>query len=468
MRRLPAITGWFGLAALLAALPVRLLAQEPAHDNALARFSGSIRELTDRVSPAVVEVLMTGYGASDEGGRVASQISRRQSSGSGVVVDPAGYIITNAHVIQGAIHLTVLTPGPAGGASHGSPAPLDAKVLGMDRESDLALLKVEASNLPALKFGDSDQLRKGDLVLAIGSPLGLENSVSMGLVSATGRAVNPENSILYLQTDASINPGNSGGALVDAEGRLVGINSFIASQSGGNEGIGFAIPSNVVRNVYTQLRKKGRVSRGSLRVSVQRITPVLSKGLALPRDRGVIVADADPDGPGAQAGLKRKDVIVAVNGREIDSARQFEADISGRAGGDKVRLTVFRGEDRLTLTAAVEEQAAPWDPLADMVSPAKNLVPRLGILCVEIDQKVEQMLPDLRRKYGLLVAAKSPEGQAQFIDLQPGDVIHEMNNLPVAWLATFQKMIEEFRRGDTVVLLIERDGVYRYVGFEIE
>jgi serine protease Do len=290
----------------------------------------------------------------------------------------------------------------------------------------------------------------------------------MGVVSAAGRAVSDDNPILYIQTDASINPGNSGGALVDHDGFLVGVNSFIVSQSGGNEGIGFAIPSNVVRNVYQQLKHKGHVSRGSVRAFVQNITPVLAKGLGLAVQRGVVVADVEPEGPAERAGLKRKDIILSVNENEVDTARRFDADINRRQGGEKIELLVQRADERLSIGVVVEEQSAPWDPLADMVSPEKNLIPRLGILCIEIDQRVQQLMPDLRGLYGLIIAAKSPDGQAQFIDLQPGDVIHAINNLPVAWLAIFQKMIDEFHRGDAVVLQIERDGRFQFVAFEIE
>jgi serine protease Do len=446
--------------------------QAAPQKSVLSQLSGAIRELTDRVSPAVVEVIVNGYGASDDGGHVANQISRRQSSGSGVVVDSSGYIITNAHVIQGAINVKVFAQSarPSGAESRKSirPAPADARVVGIDRESDLALLKIEAENLPVLPFGDSDKLRQGDLVLAIGSPLGLRNSVSMGVVSAAGRAISDENPILYVQTDASINPGNSGGALVDQDGSLVGINSFIVTQSGGNEGIGFAIPSNVVRNVYQQLKQKGRVSRGSVRAFVQNITPAMAKGLGLPVQRGVVVADVEPTGPAAQAGMKRKDVILTLNGHEVDTARRFDADINRRQGAEKIELLIQRGDERLTIGVVVEERSAPWDPLKDMVSPEKNLIPRLGILCIEIDERVQKLLPDLRGLYGLIVAAKSPDGQAQFIDLQPGDVIHAINNLPVAFLAVFQKMIDEFQRGDAVVLQIERDGRFQFVAFEIE
>lgn len=265
---------------------------------------------------------------------------------------------------------------------------IDARILGMDHESDLALLKVEEQGLPILAFGNSDKIHQGDLVFAIGSPLGLRNSVS-------------------------INPGNSGGALVDAEGFLIGMNTFIVSQSGGNEGVGFATPGNI----------------------------------------GVVVADVGPGSPAERAGLKRRDVILSVNGQAIETARQLENDVYQRQEG---------------LTAEVQEQSNPWDPLAGMASPEKNLVPRLGILCIEIDQQVAQLMPELRRQYGLIVVAKSPEGQAQFIDLQPGDIIHAINNLSVASLTRFQNTVQELKAGDAVVLQVERDQRFRYVAFPME
>ncbi len=252
-------------AALLVLLSGAPLAvpQQSAKRNPLIQLSGSIRELTNRVSPAVVEVMVTGYATvDDDKSQAAARISRQNSSGSGVIVDAAGFIMTNAHVVQGAIRVRVVLPAasvsPASGDPDPDPVPhsrtVDARVVGIDTESDLALIRIDLTGLPALSFGDSDKLRQGDLVFAVGSPMGLSNSVSMGVVSAPARAVNNDNPILYIQTDASINPGNSGGALVDTQGMLIGLNSFIVSSSGGNQGLGFAIPSNVVCNVYQQLR----------------------------------------------------------------------------------------------------------------------------------------------------------------------------------------------------------------------
>jgi len=439
-----------------------LPAQTARVEDPLSALSGTIRSLTNRVSPAVVELQVTGYSATeDEKGLVLSQVSRQTSSGSGVILDPGGYIVTNAHVVQGAVKIRVLM---ARNPSRGK----DARLIGIDRESDLALVRIDEKDLPVLELGDSDKLQQGDLVLAVGSPLGLRNSVSMGVVSATRRAISDENPILYIQTDASVNPGNSGGALVDTNGALVGLNTFIVSRSGGNEGIGFAIPSNVVRNVYEQLKRKGRVSRGSVGLFVQNISPPMAAGLGLSLSEGVVVADVDPSGPADLANLKRRDIILSLNGHTIDSARQFEDDIARRQGGEKIVLAVQRGAERMTVPVEVKEQKAPWDPLASMASPEKNLVHRLGILCVEIDREVARLIPELRRSYGLIVAAKSPEGQAQFVDIQPGDVIHSVNNQPVALLSAFQTMIQDFKAGDPVVLQIERDGRFQYVAFEIE
>ena len=276
-----------GLVLLTAGAQVAI-AQKAAGKNSLIELSGSIRELTNRVAPAVVEILVTGYiTVEDDKSPASNQISRQSSSGSGVIVDPDGYIMTNAHVVHGAVPVQVLIPATANGRSRS----VGARVVGIDSESDLALIRIEEHGLPTLKFGDSDNLRQGDLVFALGSPMGLQNSVSMGVVSAAARAVSDDNPILYIQTDASINPGNSGGALVDTEGLLIGMNAFIVTRSGGNEGIGFAIPSNVVRNVYGQLRHKGKVSRGSVGLFVQDITPVMAKGLSLPAPHGVVIGD---------------------------------------------------------------------------------------------------------------------------------------------------------------------------------
>jgi serine protease Do len=450
------------------------LAQTENENSPLALLSGSIRELTGRVAPSVVEIVVTGYGTGDgQHGTVSNQVAMQRSTGSGVIVDPSGFIMTNAHVVQGALSLKVLMADrePPRVISSNLPDGMvvkEARIVGIDSDSDLALLRVDGSSLPALGFGDSDTVRQGDLVFALGSPVGLRNSLSMGVVSAPARAANDDNPILFIQTDAPINPGNSGGALVDTKGALIGMNAYIVSQSGGNEGLGFAIPSNVIREVYQQLREKGRVSRGTVGLFVQNITAPMAAGLDLPCTRGIVVADVNPGGPGDQAGIKRRDVVLSLNGDKVPIAREFENAVYRRKPGDTLKLVVQRSSSRLEMNLKVEEKSDPTDPLASLLSPENNLVQRLGIICVEIDKSVADALPDLRRRYGLIVAAKAPTGQSQLIDLQENDVIHSINNMTVTDLALFRKAVDDLKPGSPVALQVERNHRLQYVAFEIQ
>jgi serine protease Do len=246
-----------------------------------ADLSASLESTSRTVSPSVVQIFATSYSAGD--GLVPKSgdlIRTERASGSGVIVDPAGYIITNAHVVRGAGRLRVEIPRPSSGTSilTETADAVGAQVVGMDLETDLAVLKVDRDKLPAMAFGDSDDLKPGQLVLAFGSPLGLTNSVTLGVVGAVARQLEPESPMVWVQTDASINPGSSGGPLVDLRGRLVGINTSIASMTGGNEGVGFSSPSNIVRTVYEQIKATGRVRRGEIGIRVQTITPALSRG----------------------------------------------------------------------------------------------------------------------------------------------------------------------------------------------
>ena len=447
--------------------------QAPRAPESLLEMSGQMRSLSQQVAPAVVQVLVSGYGLIDsESAHQVSLLGREKSIGSGVIVDPDGYIVTNAHVIKGAVTIRVIVARPpVSDQSSDDPNNLqtvDAKIIGIDQESDLALLKIEEKGLPTLQFMNSDRLRQGDLVLAIGAPMGLRNSVSFGVVSSPDRSVGDGASMVYIQTDASINPGNSGGALVTMNGLLAGLNAFIVSQSGGNEGLGFAIPANTVRDVYLQLRKDGRVSRGEIGIYAQDITFVMAKGLSLARDHGVIVSDVVPDGPADRAGLKRRDIILSLDGQKLVSAGQLENHIYRRLAGEKLELRVLRGQAELKVVPVVRERQDKASILERLIHPEKNLVARLGVLCVEIDKEVAAMIPGLRREYGLIVAAKTAGGQSQSIDLQPGDIIDAVNNSPVALLDTFRTTLSEMKPGDPVVLQIERDGRYRYLAFELD
>src|SRR3954451_3428698 len=336
------------------------VAARPAAAPPLADLSRSLQELSAKVSPTVVQIFVTGYAAPDEENRVATgEPQLERSSGSGVIVDPEGFIVTNAHVVENATQVEVELPFEATGGAPGRSIlkrrgrMAGARVVAVDQETDIAVVKVDARGLPTLPFGDSDSLRPGELVLAFGSPLGLDSSVTMGVVSAVARQLTPEDPMIYIQTDAPINPGNSGGALVDTDGRLVGINTLIYSQSGGSEGIGFAAPSNIVRNVFSQIRTYGRVRRGEIGVYPQTVTPLMAEALKLSPEAGVILADVTPRGPAERAGLRPGDVVLALDGKRMENGRQFRVNLYTRAIGDQVAIEVQRGERKLTVRVGV-------------------------------------------------------------------------------------------------------------------
>jgi serine protease Do len=454
---------------LFALLPVTASAQAtaPARDIAdLSRLSRDLYALSERIKPAVVQVLTTGYAPAD------GALVRQRASGSGVILDADGYVITNAHVIQGTRRVQVALAGLASGPPEARSvlkAPgrvVGAVVVGTDRETDLAVLKIEEKGLPFLPLGDSEALRPGELVLAFGSPLGLENSVTLGVVSAVARQVRPEDPMIYVQTDASINPGNSGGPLVDGQGRVVGINTFILSQSGGNEGIGFAAPSNIVRYVYDQIRRTGRVHRGEIGVRVQTVTPALAAGLGLAREWGVVVSDVPPGAPAAEAGLRIGDVVLKMDGKVMENARQLEVNLYPRVPGASVTLEVQRGTQRLTFVVPVAER--PGDParFADRVSSERNTVARLGVLALDLDDVVARLLPPLRARAGAVVATVDARSEPD--PLQPGDVIYSVNQEPVASVESLRAVLARLKPGSPVVLQVERGGELRFLVLEPE
>jgi serine protease Do len=462
------------LLAALAASARAGFAQERKLE-AIESLSSSLEALSQRVNRSVVKIVTTGYGLSeDSDSGNASLLTRQRATGSGIILTPDGYIVTNAHVIQGARRIRVQLPVSERAARRSSsvtkPAGtvLDAKIVGQDRETDVAVLKIDATDLPHLDLGDSRELRQGQLVMAFGSPLGLQNSASLGVVSAVARQLKEDSPMIYIQTDASINPGNSGGPLVDMSGRVVGLNTMILSQSGGSEGIGFAIPSDTLRNVYTQIRKEGHVHRGQIGANVETITPLLAAGLGLTQDWGVLVADATPDGPADKSGVKPGDVVLSLDGKPMENARQLQVNLWRFPVGDKVSLEVLRGADRLTMDVPVTAQDDDPQRFADLVNPEKNLIPKLGILGVEIDRKLAPILPDLRKQYGIVVAARAAESDGLDVDLRPGDVIYAINTEPTSTIASLNGALAQMKSGDAVVLQVERDGQLMYVSFEME
>jgi serine protease Do len=345
---------------------------------------------------------------------------------------------------------------------------LEATVVGVDRDTDLAVVRVDRSDLTPLPLGDSDALHQGQLVMAFGNPLGLENSVSMGVVSSVARQIKPDDTMIYIQTDAPINPGNSGGPLVDADGSVMGINTFILSQSGGSEGLGFAIPSNIIRNVYQQIRQEGHVHRSEIGVFAQTITPQMASGLQLSQDWGVVLADVQPGGPGDIAGLRPGDIVLRLNGKSMENARQMEVGLYRYPVGAKVDVLVVRNGVKKTVPVVTVEQAD--DPLrfADMVDPTRNLINRLGILGIDVDQKVAALLPDLREHYGVVVAARGGDSPYSGDSLQLGDVIYALNNSPVTDVASLRQQLDQLKDANALVFQVQRGGRLTYVTLETE
>src|SRR5215204_5146048 len=461
------------LVVALNALPSGVAAQGKV--PGLADLSKSLEDLAQRVSPSVVQIFVTGYAIPDEtdGGSGGDPVLER-GSGSGVIVDSTGYIVTNAHVIENATRIEVELPFASTGGDAGRSIlgrrgrTVGAQVVAIDQETDIAVIKVEAKSLPVLPIGDSDGLRPGQLVLAFGSPLGLSSSVTMGVVSAVARQLTPEDPMIYIQTDAPINPGNSGGALVDTEGRLVGINTLIFSQSGGSEGIGFAAPSNIVRNVVAQITKFGRVRRGEIGVHAQTITPLLAEALGLKVDTGVILADVTQGGPAAAAGLKSGDIVVSMDGKRMENGRQFRINIYARGAGEQVTLDVRRGDRQLAVKVPVVERHSGTARLADLVGQQQALV-SLGMTVLDLTPAIAQVLPDLRRDRGAVIARVSQDvPYSQQGRLQPGDVVYELNGKTVENVADLRQIAGTLKTPSAAVLLLEREGVLMYVSFRIE
>jgi serine protease Do len=344
---------------------------------------------------------------------------------------------------------------------------LDATVVGVDEETDLALLKVNGATFAALPLGDSDTLRPGQLVFAFGSPLGLDNTVTMGVVSAVGRQLESDDPMVYIQTDAPINPGSSGGPLVNAEGQVVGINTLILSQGGGNEGLGFAAPSNIVRAVYEQLKAHGRVRRGTIGVLVQSITPPLADALQLPQDTGAFVADVDADGPAAKAGLRIGDIVMALDGKPIENGRQLEVNLYRRAAGAVATLDIVRGKETLRLPVAVDERGD--DPLrfATLVTREQHLVARLGVLAITLDDTLRGELGLGASDAGALVAARAGEEAVEY-GIQPGDLIVAVNRGRVSSLTDLRQAVTTLPARAACALQVLRQGQYFFLAFEFE
>lgn len=443
---------------------LNVAATQPASTTVLAQ--NSYADLVSRVSPAVVTVHSTERSRSNQqvpflddpvfreffGDRLPQDQPRRvQGIASGVIVSPDGYILTNHHVVDGAIEIRVETTDRRS---------FSAKLIGSDRPSDLAVLKIEATGLPVLALGNSDRVRVGDVVLAVGNPLGIGQTVTSGIISAKGRSTGISDGSFedFLQTDASINRGNSGGALVNTSGELIGVNSQILSPSGGSIGIGFAIPSNMARAVMDQLIKTGRVRRGMIGVTIQDVTADLAANLNLGAARGAIVSSVQAGGPGEQAGLKRGDVITAVNDQLVADSNSLRNIIAATAPGTPASVTLVRDgrEERVSLTLAeLPSSTATNGNQGGGEGSATG--DRFGL-------RLEPLTPELASRLGLsttdqgvVVTRVEPNGVAADAGIRQGDVIQEANRQPVRTVADFNTSVQ--RSGTRpALLLVNRRG----------
>ena len=366
---------------------------------------------------------------------------RQRSLGSGFIVDSDGSILTNNHVVENAQKIMVRLADDQ---------EYEAKVIGRDPKTDIAVIKIEAKKaLPAASFGDSDRLEVGEWVVAIGNPFGLDSTVTSGIVSAKGRHIGQGPYDNFIQTDASINPGNSGGPLINLRGEVIGINTAIFSRTGGNIGIGFAIPINLVKELLPQLRGKGKVTRGYLGVLIQKVTPEIAESLGMDRARGALVANVSKDGPAEKAGVKVGDVIVEFDGAEVRDSSDLPIIVARTPVDKKVRMKVLRDKRELTLGAAVGE-LKDEEVIASV--PEKG---ELGLTVQKLTPQIAESL-GLDKTEGIVVTAVESGSAAEESGIRRGDVIVEINRKPVRNVEDYRKAIAGTRKGKGVLFLVRR------------
>jgi serine protease Do len=436
----------------------------------LADFKNGFSSVVDPALPAVVNVSSTTvikrqvnpnvfqdpffrqFFGNQFGFQQPPETEHEHSLGSGVIVNSDGYILTNNHVISGASDVEVFTQ---------SRKQYKAKVIGADSRTDIAVLKIEATGLPTLTLGDSSQLKVGDVVFAIGDPFGIGETATMGIVSATGRSLGGavEHYEDFIQTDASINVGNSGGALIDLRGDLIGINTAILSGGGGNEGVGFAIPVNLVHNVMEQIVEHGKVIRGYLGVSIQSVNPDMAKAFGLSQGGGALIGDVSPGGPAAKAGLQRGDIVLELNGSAVTGPDQLSLQISEMAPGSVAHLQVYRNGHN----QSVDVTLGQYPENGNTEVPAEGVSSALAGLQVQnLSAELRQQLNLPAGTTGVVVTGVDPSSGAATAGIQQGDVIEEINHRPLHNVQEYQQAIAG-KANQPVLLLINRKGQTHYL-----
>ena len=485
--------GFFGTLGMSFLMALTLAAREPlkttVSDRPVDRSARGVSyaPVIKRVTPSVVTISSSRtrpsrysfmedpafrrfFGDDLESNPHGSRGRREESQGSGVIVSEDGYILTNNHVIEGADADSLKIALADGKTTY------DAKIIGTDPRTDLAVLKIEAKQLPAVTLADSDKLEVGDVVLAIGNPFGLGQSVSMGIVSAVGRVEMPFGKMAeyedFIQTDAAINPGNSGGALVDAEGRLIGINQSIASPSGGNAGVGFAVPVNLARSVLERIVADGKVTRGYLGVAMQpEITPEIAREFNLPDTTGVLVTDVLPNTPAERAGIQRDDVIIEFNGKKVADRPHLRLMVSQVSPDAKATVKILRDGKEKSLNVSLAAQpenfgrAGGWGSSPEPEAPETDVLE--GVEVTDLNDRARQQFEIPQRIRGALVTKVAADSNAAEARLRPGDVIVEINRRPVR---SADEAVELTRnvKGDRVLIRVysPAGGGSRYLSLE--
>jgi serine protease Do len=448
-----------------------------AEPSILKEYDQAIDQVAERAMQSVVEIEVTGYGVPEKNKDQDDQqqaLERQRSLGSGVIVDPDGYIMTNNHVVAGALRIRVII-APAtvelasGNTKLGNRQRVyEAKLIGTTRYADLALIKIEEKGLPFISLPQLFNFRLGQTVVAIGAPEGLDHTVTKGIISAVGRQPEVDRPMVYVQTDAPINPGNSGGPLIDRNGNLVGINTFIVTSGGGSEGLGFAIPEPIVRFVYHELKEHGIVPQVTIGAHAQSITPALAAGLKLPQDSGVIISDIDSGSPAAAAGLQAKDVVTTMDGLRVDALPKYTAFLYVHKRDTPIRMEVLRDGKPVTVSVTPVNLPPVVDNLSDLINPRRDLIAPLGIFVIDLKHSAIAATLNLRSDHGVLVAGVLGGEPATAADLASGDVIRAVNGEPLDDSQQLRQILGGLKPGDAVVLEVERQSVMQYVAFEME
>jgi serine protease Do len=377
----------------------------------------------------------------------------QRGQGSGFIVSPDGLILTNAHVVSEGADINVKLTDKR---------EFDAKVLGVDKRTDIAVLKIEAKDLPSVRIGNAENLKVGEWVAAIGSPFGFENTVTSGIVSAKARSLPSENYVPFIQTDVAVNPGNSGGPLFNLDGEVVGINSQIFSRTGGYMGLSFAIPIDVAMKVKDELVQHGKVTRGRIGVQIQEVNQALAKSFGLPKTEGALISGVEPGSPAEKAGLKSGDVILGVNGKEVTRLGQLSGEIAGMKPGSNARLDVWRNRARTNVDVKVGQLDEPQDIAAAGAGEQGSTTPQLGMTLRELAPAEREQL---KTDAGLVV--QNVTGAAAKAGIQPGDVILALNDTPLKSVDQLKSLVQKTEKSKTVALLVQREDARIYVPLQV-